>query len=116
MTTKDIAVSFSNGDFDRTYDSISEDAVWEVVEEDTFTGKNAILAQCDQVAEYFRSVTTDFKTLNVLTDGNKVVVNGTAEFIRDGRTVSFVSACDLYEFDDVGKIRRITSYCIQRQA
>lgn len=114
MTTKDIAVSFSNGHFDRVYNSIAVDAVWEVVEEDTFAGKDAIIAQCEQVAGYFRSVTTDFKTLNLIADGNIVAVNGTADFTRDEQTVSFVSACDIYEFDDNGMIRRITSYCIQR--
>lgn len=114
MTFTDIAVSFSNGNFDRIYDSISEDAVWDVIEEDTFAGKDAIMAQCQQVAGYFRSVTTDFKTLNVIADGHSVAVNGTAEFIRDGSTVSFVSACDVYEFNEQGKIQRITSYCIQR--
>lgn len=114
MNIEHIAKSFSNGEFDLTFDFIDKNAVWEVVEEDTFAGKDAIIAQCEQVAGYFRSVTTDFKTLNLIADGNIVAVNGTADFTRDEQTVSFVSACDIYEFDDNGMIRRITSYCIQR--
>jgi hypothetical protein len=59
-------------------------------------------------------VTTDFKTLNIIAEGNKVVINGTAEFMRDNQRVSFVSACDVYEFDDNNQIQNITSYCIQK--
>jgi len=84
-----------------------------VIEENKFEGKDAIIDQCNQVGAYFKSVTTDFKTLNVIQDKNNVVVNGTAEFIRNNQRVSFVSACDVYEFNDSGKIQKITSYCIQ---
>lgn len=36
-----------------------------------------------------------------------------AEFLRDNKRVSFVSACDVYEFNDDNQIQKITSYCIQ---
>ena len=84
-----------------------------LIEEDTFIGKQAIIDNCEQVSSYFQSVTTDFKTLNIIAEGNKVVINGTAEFLRDNQRVSFVSACDVYEFDDNHQIQNITSYCIQ---
>ena len=112
MTKQEIGLAFSNGEFEKTTEFISENAVWEVVEENTFVGKDAILENCNQVAAYFKSVTTDFKTLNIIAQDNKVVVNGTAEFSRNGQHVSFVSACDLYEFNENGQIQRITSYCI----
>ncbi len=113
MTRPEIATAFSNGEFDKTNDFIAVDAIWEVVEEGKFIGRKAIIENCNQVGQYFKSVTTNFKTLNVISEDNKVVVNGTAEFIRDGKRVSFVSACDLYEFNDSDQIRQITSYCIQ---
>lgn len=113
MTKTEIAQTFSIGEFDLIVDFIAEDAEWEVVEENRFLGKKAILENCNQVAAYFKSVTTNFKTLNVISEDGKVVVNGTAEFIRDGKQVSFISACDLYEFNGEGKIQNITSYCIQ---
>ncbi len=113
MTKAAIATAFSNGEFDKTSDFIGDDAVWEVVNEDIFKGRNAIIENCNRVAQYFQSFTTDFKMLNVISEDNKVVVNGTAEFIRDGKRVSFVSACDLYEFNDRSQIQKITSYCIQ---
>lgn len=113
MTKPEIATAFSNGEFEMTKDFIAHDAIWQVVEEDKFVGKNAIIENCNMVGQYFKSVTTKFHTLNVISENNKVVVNGTAEFIRDGKRVSFVSACDIYEFNDSDQIQRITSYCIQ---
>ena len=113
MTKKEIAQAFSIGQFEETNKFISENAVWTIVEEETFVGKQAILDNCEQVGNYFQSVTTDFKMLNIITDGNKVVINGTAEFLRDNKRVSFVSACDIYEFDDKDQLEKITSYCIQ---
>jgi len=113
MTKTEIAKAFSNGEFEKTNKFISDTAVWTVVEEDTFIGKQAIIDNCEQVGSYFKSVTTNFKTLNIIADGNKVVINGTAEFLRDNKRVSFVSACDVYEFNEKSEIQKITSYCIQ---
>jgi len=42
-----------------------------------------------------------------------VVINGTAEFLRDNKRVSLVLACDVYEFNEKSEIQKITSYCIQ---
>ena len=114
MTKTEIAKAFSNGEFEKTNKFISDTAIWTVFEEDTFIGKQAIINNCEQVGSCFQSVTTDFKTMNIIAEGNKVVINGTAEFLRDNKRVSFVSACDLYEFDDNNQIQNITSYCIQK--
>ena len=113
MTKTELAKMFSNGDFEKTFDFIYEDAEWIVVEEDHFVGKKAILIQCRQVDSYFKSVTTKFKTISILSDGNQVVITGTAEFLKDNRRISLVSACDIYEFNDEDQIQKITSYCIQ---
>lgn len=113
MTKQEIALAFSNGDVEKTLEFVAENAVWEVVEENTFVGKAAIIENCNQVAAYFKSVTTEFKTLNIIAQDRKVVINGTAEFSRNGQRISFVSACDLYEFKETDQIERITSYCIQ---
>lgn len=114
MTKTEIAKAFSIGAFEKTNKYISETAVWTVVEEATFIGKQAIVDHCEQVANYFQSVTTDFQILNIIAEGNKVVINGTAEFLRNKQRVSFVSACDIYEFDDSYQIQKISSYCIQQ--
>ena len=112
MTNKEKSIAFSNGEFDKVYDFIADNAEWIVIEENTFTGKKAIIDNCKQVGIYFKSVTTKFVTLNVIAEYGNVVVNGTAEFLRDNKRVSFVSACDLYEFNDKDQILKVTSYCI----
>jgi ketosteroid isomerase-like protein len=113
MNHAEIARAFSNGDFERTYAFISDTAVWTVIGESKFVGKQAIIDNCEKVASYFKSVDTDFRTLNVIADENKVAIEGTAAFTRDGKQVSFVSACDVYEFSNQGLIESIRSYCIQ---
>ena len=115
MTKEVIAKAFSTGEFEKTYDFIADDAVWVVVEENTFEGKRAIIENCEKVSAYFKAVTTDFKTLHVIADGNNVVINGTAEFLRNNKRVSFVYACDIYAFNTEGQVQHITSYCIQRK-
>lgn len=112
MSIQEVSIAFSNGKFDEVYEFIAENAVWIVVGETTFTGKKAIVDNCSQVADYFKSVTTNFGTDDVITEANKVVVKGTAEFLRNQKRLSFVSACDVYEFNEMGQIQKITSYCI----
>jgi len=114
MITKEKSIAFSNGEFDKIYDFIADNAIWTVVEENIFNGKQAIINNCEQVGNYFKSVTTKFETIDVIPKNNKVVVNGTAEFLRDNNRVSFVWASDLYEFNENGQIQQITSYCIQQ--
>ena len=113
MTRTEITKAYSNGEFEMTYKYISDNAEWTVIDEDRFVGKQAILDNCEQVGNYFKSATTDFKTLNIIAEGNKVVINGTAVFLRNNKRVAFVSACDIYEFNDNSQIQIITSYCIQ---
>ena len=74
--------------------------------------KKNILENCNQVANYFKSVTTKFNIAQIITEKNKVVVTGTAEFLRNNKRVSFISACDVYDFNNQNKIQEINSYCI----
>lgn len=113
MKNKDKSLAFSIGEFEKIYDFIVDDAVWIVLEENMFTGKQEIIENCKQVSNYFKTITTKFETINVIEENKKIVVNGTAEFLKDNIRVSFVSACDLYEFNDNDNIQKITSYCIQ---
>ena len=112
MTNLDIATAFSNGLFDNAYNFIDQDASWTIVEENTFSGKNAIIENCKNVSRYFKSVVTEFRILNSITEDNKIAINGTAKFYRNGELVSSVSSCDVYIFNDKNKIQTITSYCL----
>ena len=50
---------------------------------------------------------TDFKTIDIIDTESKVIVIGTAEFKRDGKRLSYISACDIYEFNTQNKIEKI---------
>jgi ketosteroid isomerase-like protein len=115
MEQKEIARAFSNGDFETTFAFLADDVVWKVVGEREFVGKDEVIENCLKTAAYFASVTTKFRTLNVISDKNRVAVNGTAEFIREGQRVGFISACDVYVFDEENRLKSITSYCISEK-
>lgn len=113
---KNIAEKFSIGEFRKVYAHLADDVRWTVIGDgaNTFTGRQAVEKYCDQVSEYFNSVITKFTIENVIAENNKVVINGTAEFIRDNKTVSFVESCDIYHFNEAHLLERITSYCVAK--
>lgn len=115
MTQKQIAEAFSNGKFEVAYPYLADNIEWTVVGENVFKGKNAVIQNCEQTANYFKSVTTNFKTINVIEETNRIAINGTAEFIRENKRVAFISACDVYEFNGNNELQKITSYCIQEK-
>lgn len=115
LTLSQIAASFSGGDFEKAYPYFSDNITWDIVGENSFTGKKAVIENCEQVAAYFKSVATRFTTAHIIADNNRVAINGTAEFLRDGTRVAFVWACDVYEFNEQQELEKITSYCIQEK-
>lgn len=110
-----VAKAFSNGEFQTAFPYLDEDVIWTIVGENQFVGKQAVVENCLQVEQYFSSVSTFFETLNIITDNNKVVINGTAECKRGNKRISLISACDIYEFTSENKIISVNSYCIQHK-
>jgi hypothetical protein len=111
-TIQQTAKSFSGGEFELAYPYLSEDVEWHIFGERTLLGKKAVMEYCEQVAAYFKSVTTEFKMYSLLEDANKIAINGIAKFIRNGVTAAVINACDVYEFNESGSIQKIYSYCI----
>lgn len=112
MTQEEITIAFSSGNFEASFPYLADDVEWTVVGESKWEGIDAVKTQCRAVAQYFKSVTTDFKMENVIADPNRVAINGTAAFIRNGQTINFISSCDVYEFNLNNQLQKITSYCI----
>jgi hypothetical protein len=115
MTQKQIAEAFSNGNFELTFPYLADNVQWTVIGDNYSDGKQAVILYCNQITNYFNSITTNFKTINIIADKNRVAINGTAEFIRNGERINFVSACDVYEFNDNNELQSITSYCLQNK-
>lgn len=112
MTKSEIAQAFSGGQFAKCLDSLTDQTIWNIPGEQFLKGKNEIEPYCKNITAYFSSLTTNFTQLNLIENNYCIAINGTAEFIRDGKRVSFVSSCDVYEFDAENKILSIHSYCI----
>ena len=112
MTKSEIAAAFSCGQFEKCFDCLTVKTIWNTPGEQFLTGRSEIEPFCKNIAAYFNSVTTNFKQLNLIENDRCVAINGTAEFIREGKRISFVSSCDVYEFDNDNKIISIHSYCI----
>ncbi|MGE4347208.1 MAG: nuclear transport factor 2 family protein [Flavobacteriaceae bacterium] len=108
-----IAEAFSVGEFEHVFDELDENIVWIILGEAEFKGKKDVVNHCEQVKNYFNSITTNFEIQDTISDYNKIVVMGTAQFIRDSELISSVSACDIYEFNNQHQIIKITSYCIK---
>ena len=109
---QEIAESFSNGHFELTYPYLSESIEWNVIGESQFVGKSDVIENCNRTAEYFKSIETNFKTEDIIVADNKIVIRGLGEFLRDGKRVNLITACDVYEFDENNQLERISSYCI----
>ena len=115
MTKSEISLLFSGGQFEKCFDYLTEQTVWNTPGEQLLTGRSEIESFCKNIAAYFSSVTTNFTQLNLIENDRCVAINGTAEFICEVKRLSFVSSCDVYEFETDNKIVSIYSYCITEQ-
>ncbi|MBK8610010.1 MAG: nuclear transport factor 2 family protein [Chitinophagaceae bacterium] len=113
MTIQNIAELFSSGQFAKVYQFLSEKVIWDIVGEKIFIGKKAVIENCEQTSVYFRSITTKFKTENIIVGDLRVAIDGTAEFVKERKRIAFVRACDVYHFNKNLELEKITSYCIQ---
>lgn len=109
---KEIAIAFSNGQFKENYKCLADNIEWNIFGENLLSGKDSVIKYCEQVAQYFQTVNTDFEIHNVIENSDIIAINGKAEFSRDGKKVAIVNSCDIYEFNEQGQIHNIKSYCI----
>lgn len=116
MTNKEKCIAFSFGEFEKVYKFIAKNAVWTIIEESSFSGREAIIAHTKKVSDYFQSLTTNFTCHTIIAEENKVVIIGDAEFIKDGILISFVTACDIYEFNEDDEFVKMDSFCISKKS
>lgn len=109
---QEIATLFSKGKFANIFAYFSDEVVWDIIGEKTFEGRDAVVIHCQEVAKYFQSVQTDFKTHEIIFAENNLIIIGRAKFLQDDKDSNFISACDIYEFNADNKINKISSYCI----
>ena len=112
MSKSEIAELFSSGKFTPCYPFLTDKSVWNIPGEQYLIGKDNIVEYCEAVTEHFNAVTTHFTTINIIENQTSVAISGTAEFIREGLTFSYVSSCDVYNFDENNNILSVHSYCV----
>ncbi|HMS65624.1 MAG TPA: nuclear transport factor 2 family protein [Ignavibacteria bacterium] len=110
-TNSEIAEAFSFGNFSITYPYLADDVKWIIIGDKILHGKENVRGYCDKTAEYFKTVKTEFRQINIIIDKDIIAVNGTARFIHNENKVTEISSCDIYIFKDQ-KLHEITSYCI----
>jgi ketosteroid isomerase-like protein len=111
MTPTEIAAAFSNHEFDRTYEHLTEDVSWLHVGGDQEMGKAAVVAACTRSVQDLAGMTTTFTAFRTLTAGDAVAVVSTADYVQ-GDERSTVSSCDVYDFAG-GKLAAITSFEVE---
>lgn len=109
---REIAEKFSTGRFKEINTYFDEAISWEVVGDMHLTGYKEVNQHCEGVAEYFSSVTTDFRINEVIESDSTVVIEGTGNFYRDNKNISTIEACDVYTFKNE-KLVSVKSYCVK---
>lgn len=110
---KEIAIAFSNGQFKQNYKFLADDIEWNIFGENLLQGKDSVIKHCNQVTDYFRSVSTDFETYHIIVSSDHIAISGKAKFRREKNKVTVINSCDIYEFNKHGQIQNIKSYCIR---
>jgi len=109
---EEIAESFSTHNFADTFSYLSDEILWNNIGGELVTGKQAIMASCDESLEYLSHVQTNLINLKSTVGQNSVVIETLTEYIDTNNTKSTVASCDVYDFTD-GKLVSITSYNIE---
>jgi len=109
---KEIASTFSIGQFRENYNFFADDIEWNIYGENILSGKDAVMSHCEKITQYFQSVKTDFETFSVIENHDKIAINGKAVFRKEEKKIAVIHSCDIYEFNDQEQIQNIKSYCI----
>ncbi|MCU1440131.1 MAG: uncharacterized protein JWP85_1128 [Rhodoglobus sp.] len=112
MTLEEIARAFSSHRFTEAEPYLADDIEWVNVGTDPLIGKEAVIEECIESAEYLEEVRTDFREFRTIVSENAVVVDSLADYTEADGDVSTVRSCDIYDFAD-GLVIRITSYNVE---
>ena len=112
LTTDQIAAAFSSHRFSEAYPSLSTNVRWNSVGGEVLEGRDAVIAKCDDLAQYLATVVTRFSHLETTAGADHVVVESVATYTESNGEVSTVASCDIYRFAG-DQIMAIASYNIE---
>lgn len=111
-TIEQIAEAFSRHRFAETYAHLAPDVRWDSVGGSTVSGRDAVIAACDDSSAFLSEMTTEFRKFRSVVGSDAVVIDSLAEYAEaDGQT-SVVASCDIYDFVE-GELTTITSYTVE---
>ena len=113
LTTEKIARAFSGHRFDLALPHLADDVIWTLVGGDTLIGRKAVKKAIERTAADLASVTTEFQRFRTVVGEESVVVDSLARYTDAAGDVSIVASCDIYDFDDAGRITEIVSYTVE---
>ena len=111
MKPVEIAELFSMGKFSPLFAYFSDQIVWDIVGQQRLTDIHAVQQHCLEIETYFQNTEHYFKVHKIVQHQNLCFIQGNAQFISD-HSITEISACDIYTFNDTQKLIRIESYCI----
>ena len=111
MNNIEIAKCFSLGQFSQIDQYLDDNIIWDVIGENTFLGKLAVLQQTQKIESYFQSVIHHFQLDQTHLIDQHIIIQGQAIF-QSSDQITKISACDIYQFNQSSQIIKIQSYCI----
>lgn len=109
---RDVAEAFSRHRFRETYDRLAPDIVWVAVGAASTTGRDEVIAVCENTLAELADTSTEFVRFLTVSDARAAVVDSIGHYTDSLGATSAVASCDIYEFRD-GLIPRITSYTVE---
>ena len=109
LTPTETAQAFSGHRFAEAYPMLADDVVWDNVNGPQLSGRDAVIAACEETLGFLRHATTTFSRFVTVTGEDAVVVDVEARYVDDDGSDATVASCDLYTFAD-GVVTAIRSY------
>lgn len=109
---QEIGEAFSRHDFAEVYPHLAADVRWELIGGSPVTGRDAVIATCEESLGFLAQVTTEFGQLRSIVGADAVVVDSLAEYVTSEGDKSVVASCDIYDFVN-GEVVTITSYTVE---
>jgi hypothetical protein len=106
-----IAEAFCSYRFGETYPYMTDEIKWNIVGREELIGREAVIDQCNQSANFLKTVSTTFIKLKINRSETFVAVEGIAQFQDQENQTSSVASCDIFQFSD-GRLVEITSYVL----
>ncbi|MBO0992732.1 nuclear transport factor 2 family protein [Bacillus sp. SD088] len=104
--------AFATGDADFVIDNVIENVQWHLVGAAELQGREAV----KNMLEPMRGVASnEYQTNNIITQGNKAVIEGTMRMPKANGQEKLYAFCDIYTFDGANnnKIQDLTAYLIE---